>query len=198
VLKRGAQGCVAFEGAIPARIDDGLVVPGFPVDVFNVVGAGDGFMGGLLFGWLRDLPLAEACRIGNACGALVVSRHGCSPASPTADELAWFLERDRAGGPPDLYRDRELTRLHRATTRRARPARLRILDCDGDPAPGIRACAPLRRSNRWSPMRRSNCANRCPAWASCSIMQKAKTRSIGSDHRSAGSRGASKFRAACR
>jgi 5-dehydro-2-deoxygluconokinase len=93
VLKRGPLGCVAFEGAIPARIDDGLVVPGFPVDVFNVVGAGDGFMGGLLFGWLRDRPLAEACRIGNACGALVVSRHGCSPASPTAGELAWFLQR---------------------------------------------------------------------------------------------------------
>ena len=136
VLKRGARGCVAFESAIPARIDDGLVVPGFPVDVFNVVGAGDGFMGGLLFGWLRDLPLAEACRIGNACGALVVSRHGCAPASPTAGELAWFLERDRTGGPPDLYRDRELTRLHRATTRRDRPARLQIVDCDGDLAPG--------------------------------------------------------------
>lgn len=129
VLKRGPQGCVAFEAAIPATIEDALVVPGFPVDVFNVVGAGDGFMGGMMFGWLRDRPLPEACRIGNACGALVVSRHGCSPASPTAQELEWFLRRS-VGGASDLHRDRQLTHLHRATTRRARPAALAIIDCD--------------------------------------------------------------------
>lgn len=131
VLKRGPLGCVAFPGAIPARIDEGLVVPGFPVDVFNVVGAGDGFMAGLLYGWLRGHPLAEACRLGNACGALVVSRHGCSPASPTRSELDWFLA--RADGRPDLHRDRMLASLHRATTRRHRPAGITAFECDAQP-----------------------------------------------------------------
>jgi 5-dehydro-2-deoxygluconokinase len=138
VLKRGPQGCVAFAGAIPATIEAALVVPGFPVDVFNVVGAGDGFMGGLLFGWLRDRSLAEACRIGNACGALVVSRHGCAPASPTAQELEWFM-RQSADRAPDLHRDRQLAHLHRATTRRFRPAALVIIDCDSPLAPGAGA-----------------------------------------------------------
>ena len=130
VLKRGPQGCVAFAGggAIPESIDAGRLVPGFPVDVFNVVGAGDGFMGGFLFGWLSGRPLAEACRIGNACGALVVSRHGCSPASPTARELEWFMQRSATAS--DLHRDRQLVHLHRATTRRPRPAALAIIDCD--------------------------------------------------------------------
>ena len=32
-----------------------------------------------LEGWLRDAPLAECARRANACGALVVSRHGCAP-----------------------------------------------------------------------------------------------------------------------
>ena len=135
VLKRGPQGCVAFAGEIPATIEAAQVVPGFPVDVFNVVGAGDGFMGGLLFGWLRDRPLAEACRIGNACGALVVSRHGCAPASPTAQELEWFM-RQSADRAPDLHRDRQLAHLHRATTRRARPAAIVIIDCDSPLVPG--------------------------------------------------------------
>lgn len=142
VLKRGPRGCVAFEGEIPSIVDEGLVAPGFPVDVFNVVGAGDGFMGGLLYGWLRDKPLAECCRYGNACGALVVSRHGCSPAAPTEEELDWFLR--RGAGPTDLFRDRRLARLHRTTTRRARPASLQIIDCDDRLGLDSVACAPER------------------------------------------------------
>lgn len=128
VLKRGAAGCVVFPGPIPASIEDGVVGPGFPVEVFNVVGAGDGFLSGFLSGWLRDQPWSECCRRGNATGALVVSRHGCSPASPTATELEWFLaggQRDRA-----LHRSEKLAYLHRTTTRRARPSPLLVMAAD--------------------------------------------------------------------
>ncbi len=116
VLKRGPEGCVVFDGAIPKRIEDGLVVPGFPVEVYNVLGAGDGFMSGFLRGYLRGESLAESCRYANACGALVVSRHGCSPASPTWPELRRFLDR----GSPHLAlrHDRDLEHVHWATTRR--------------------------------------------------------------------------------
>ena len=57
VVKRGPMGCTAFPGPIPATIDEGVSGPGFPVEVFNVLGAGDAFMSGFLRGWLRDLPL---------------------------------------------------------------------------------------------------------------------------------------------
>ncbi len=52
VCKRGAAGAVAFTGPIPDSLDDGQAGPGFPIEVFNVLGAGDGFMSGLLKGWL--------------------------------------------------------------------------------------------------------------------------------------------------
>ncbi|MBT6545085.1 MAG: 5-dehydro-2-deoxygluconokinase, partial [Rhodobacteraceae bacterium] len=52
VCKRGADGAVAFRGDIPEILDDGQSGPGFPIEVFNVLGAGDGFMSGLLKGWL--------------------------------------------------------------------------------------------------------------------------------------------------
>ena len=68
-------------------LDDGLAGPGFPVEVFNVLGAGDAFMAGFLRGWLRDEPLAALRACANACGALVVSRHGCAPAMPSWTEL---------------------------------------------------------------------------------------------------------------
>ncbi|MGB6007675.1 bifunctional 5-dehydro-2-deoxygluconokinase/5-dehydro-2-deoxyphosphogluconate aldolase [Castellaniella sp.] len=128
VLKRGAEGCVVFPGSIPDRIDEGIVGPGFPVEVFNVVGAGDGFLSGFLSGWLRDQPWEACCRRGNATGALVVSRHGCSPASPTAAELEWFLSeglRDRA-----LHRSEYLAYLHRTTTRRPRRSPALVMAAD--------------------------------------------------------------------
>lgn len=128
VLKRGAAGCVVFPGAIPDRLDDGIVGPGFPVEVFNVVGAGDGFLSGFLSGWLRDLPWAECCRRGNATGALVVSRQGCSPASPTTIELDWFLDSGR--DDPALHRSEFLAYLHRTTTRRPRPSPVLVLAVD--------------------------------------------------------------------
>jgi 5-dehydro-2-deoxygluconokinase len=116
VLKLGPEGCALFPGAIPERLEDGLVCPGFPVEVFNTIGAGDGFMSGFLRGWVRDEPPQTCARFGNACGAIVVSRHGCSPASPTWAELQSFLaEPPRT---PRLREDARLNHLHRVTTRR--------------------------------------------------------------------------------
>jgi 5-dehydro-2-deoxygluconokinase len=128
VLKRGPMGCVVFEGAIPSRLDDGLQGPGFPVDVFNVLGAGDAFMAGFLRGWLRGEPLARCCTWANACGALVVSRHGCAPAMPSWIELQHFLA--EGSSTRRLREDAALEHLHRATTRTRRWDELRVLAFD--------------------------------------------------------------------
>jgi 5-dehydro-2-deoxygluconokinase len=127
VLKVGAMGAIVFPGEIPEDLQDGVSVPGFPVEVFNSVGAGDAFMSGFLSRWLRDEPLEECLRIGNACGAIVVSRHGCSPAMPTPEELQYFL--DMPERPRRLRDDEWLEHLHRTTTRRE-PAELRVLAID--------------------------------------------------------------------
>ena len=115
VMKRGPMGCVAYADVIPSRIDAGQQGPGFPVEVFNVLGAGDAFMAGLLRGWVRDEPLADALRYANACGALVVSRHGCAPAMPSWVELSHFLAHGSA--QRRLREDTGLEHLHRSTTR---------------------------------------------------------------------------------
>jgi 5-dehydro-2-deoxygluconokinase len=128
VVKRGAQGCTIFTGAIPEHVDDGLTCPGFPVEVFNVLGAGDGFMAGLLRGWLRGEPWDRAARIANACGALVVSRHGCAPAMPSWTEMEDFLA--RADSVRALHDDSRIAYLHRTTTRRAPWPELRVLAFD--------------------------------------------------------------------
>ncbi len=128
VCKRGARGCVAFAGAIPDDIESGLVVPGFKIDVLNVLGAGDAFMGGFLRGWLRDETLEESCRMGNACGAIVVSRHGCAPAMPTWAELQSLLR--TAGELPSESFIRHLDHVHWAATRAHAYPELMVLAID--------------------------------------------------------------------
>ncbi len=115
VCKRGAAGAAAFEGDIPDRLEDGQTGPGFPIEVFNVLGAGDGFMSGLLKGWLDGADWPTALKYANACGAFAVSRHGCTPAYPSLAELEFFL--DRGVKQPDLRNDRELEQVHWSTNR---------------------------------------------------------------------------------
>ncbi|EJL78846.1 hypothetical protein PMI15_04136 [Polaromonas sp. CF318] len=128
VVKRGPMGCVVFDGAIPDSLEKGLQGPGFPVDVYNVLGAGDAFMSGFLRGWIPGEPLARCCAYANACGALVVSRHGCAPAMASWEELQFFL----AQGSPTrrLREDARLEHLHRTSTRTRRWEELVILAFD--------------------------------------------------------------------
>lgn len=116
VCKRGPMGAAAFAGAIPDSLDDGVAGPGFPIEVFNVLGAGDGFMAGLLKGWLDDSSWPTALKYANACGAFAVSRHGCAPAYPSWAELQFFFERGVRN--PALRLDRELEQIHWSTNRK--------------------------------------------------------------------------------
>ncbi|MEZ9523100.1 bifunctional 5-dehydro-2-deoxygluconokinase/5-dehydro-2-deoxyphosphogluconate aldolase [Enterovibrio norvegicus] len=115
VCKRGPLGCSVFTHEIGTQLDDGITVKGVRVEVLNVLGAGDAFMSGLLRGYLNDESWEQSCRYANACGALVVSRHGCSPAMPTKEELDNYLLREHEVPRPD--RDVMLNHLHRVTTR---------------------------------------------------------------------------------
>jgi 5-dehydro-2-deoxygluconokinase len=115
VCKRGAMGCSVFEDEVPNSLDDGLTVTGVQVKVMNVLGAGDAFMSGLMRGYLNGEDWKQACRYANACGALVVSRHGCAPAMPSREELDDYLTRESEVIRPDL--DGRLAHLHRVTTR---------------------------------------------------------------------------------
>ena len=116
VCKRGPMGAAAFDGGIPDSLDDGISGPGFPIEVFNVLGAGDGFMSGLLRGWLKGEDWETSLTWANACGALAVSRHGCTPAYPSWDELQFFLKRGIT--TPALRKDAELEQIHWSTNRR--------------------------------------------------------------------------------
>ena len=118
LVKRGPMGCAVIDGDIPRSLDDAFNGLGVEVAVLNVLGAGDAFSAGFLSGWVRGEDYDACCRYANACGALVVSRHGCAPAMPTRVELDYFLANADSIPRPD--QDVTLSRLHRVTAPRTR------------------------------------------------------------------------------
>ena len=128
VCKRGPMGAVAFQGAVPDALDDGETGPGFPIEVFNVLGAGDGFMSGLLKGWLDGEPWPVALKYANVCGAFAVSRHGCTPAYPSWEEMQFFLTRGIV--TPALRKDAALEQVHWATNRHKTLSTMRVFAFD--------------------------------------------------------------------
>jgi 5-dehydro-2-deoxygluconokinase len=85
VVKRGPRGVTVLNDG--DRVD----VPGFPVQAINTVGAGDAFASGLIRSRLLGWDWYRSARFGNACGAIEVTRHGCSIAFPREPEVVDFM-----------------------------------------------------------------------------------------------------------
>lgn len=87
VEKVGAQGS-------KVHLPDGEIIEaeGFPVDVYNILGAGDAFGSGFLYGYVHEWDWYRSARLGNACGAMVVTQHGCANFMPTMEEVLSFAE----------------------------------------------------------------------------------------------------------
>lgn len=91
VVKRGADG-----STVHLRSGEVVRAPGFPVEVVNVIGAGDAFAGGFIYGRLKGWDWYRSARLGNACGAIVVTRQGCANFMAYEDEALAFV--DEHGG----------------------------------------------------------------------------------------------------
>ncbi len=128
VLKRGPMGCIVYDGPISDNLEDGIVGKGFPIEVYNVLGAGDAFMSGFLRGWLTGEPHATSATWANACGAFAVSRLLCAPEIPTWTELQFFLE--NGSKEKALRKDEAINHVHWATTRRRDIPQLMALAID--------------------------------------------------------------------
>ncbi len=96
LLSLGPKAVIEKVGALGARVhlQDGSVIeaPGFPVDIYNVLGAGDAFGAGFIYGYVNGWDRRKAARLGNACGAIVVTKHGCANFMPTYEEVMAFVE----------------------------------------------------------------------------------------------------------
>lgn len=91
IQKRGDRGAYVHLVKQPGTIDV-IEAPGYPVEIQNILGAGDAFGAGFLYGLVQGWGWRKAARLGNACGAIVVTQHGCANFMPTLDEVMRFVE----------------------------------------------------------------------------------------------------------
>ncbi len=94
VVTLGAGGAYAV-----SRNGESAYEPGFAVEMVDTIGSGDAFAAGFLHKHLDGARLADACRFGNALGALVTARRGATEAVSVA-QIDEMLARGRRT-PPD-------------------------------------------------------------------------------------------------
>src|SRR5436190_5831349 len=96
LLELGPETVVEKRGELGARVwprgAEPIDVPGFEVEVQNILGAGDAFAAGFLYGYVNGWDWGRSARLGNACGAIVVTEHGCANFMPTLAEATTFSE----------------------------------------------------------------------------------------------------------
>lgn len=91
IVKKGAKGVTIYR-----KDQSPQDVPGFPVEILNVLGAGDAFASGFIYGHLQGWDLYKSCRMGNASGAWVVQKPGCANDMPTLQDALQLV--DSRGG----------------------------------------------------------------------------------------------------
>ncbi|AIQ50274.1 5-dehydro-2-deoxygluconokinase [Paenibacillus sp. FSL R7-0331] len=86
VIKHGGSGSIAYTA------DGGNHRSGiFPAKVLKTFGAGDSYASAFIHSLMQGDSVGEAMRRGSASASIVISRHSCSDAMPTLDELEAFL-----------------------------------------------------------------------------------------------------------
>ncbi len=96
LLNQGAHCAVITLGSrgvfvMPGMNQPGIHLPAHKVEVIDTTAAGDAFVAGLAVGLGEHFPLMEAIKLGNAAGALSVTRLGAQPSLPTRSEVNEFL-----------------------------------------------------------------------------------------------------------
>lgn len=87
VIKHGGDGSIGY-------MRDGSSHKGgiFQTKVLKTFGAGDSYASAFIYGLMNQWDLGRAMEYGSASAAIVISRHSCSEAMPTTDEVDNFLE----------------------------------------------------------------------------------------------------------
>ncbi|GAB3654695.1 5-dehydro-2-deoxygluconokinase [Nocardioides korecus] len=96
LLERGLELAIVKQGprgVLAATADERVVVPPFPVEVVNGLGAGDAFGGALVHGLVQGWDLRRTLEFANVAGALVAGRLECSTAMPDEAEVLTALDR---------------------------------------------------------------------------------------------------------
>lgn len=83
------------EGVLYSNKKNETLIPSFDVNVIDTTGAGDTFNGGFSVTIAQGKSVAEACKFGNAAGAISVSKFGAQAGMPSREEVNNLLNKKR-------------------------------------------------------------------------------------------------------
>lgn len=87
VIKHGGRGSIAYTSDGQSH-RSGI----FRTKVLKTFGAGDSYASAFIYGLMTGETVGEAMKRGSASASIVISRHSCSDAMPTLEELNTFLQ----------------------------------------------------------------------------------------------------------
>lgn len=82
VIKHGGDGSIAY-----TKDGDSHRSGVFKTNVLKTFGAGDSYASSFIYGLMNGKSVSESMKLGSASASIVISRHSCSDAMPTEDEL---------------------------------------------------------------------------------------------------------------
>ena len=88
IVKRGKDGASYFDKNLKRKD-----IKGFPVKILNVLGAGDAFASGFIYGLIQKWSIEKSIEMGNACGSHVVTKEGCANFMPTLEEALKIMKK---------------------------------------------------------------------------------------------------------
>lgn len=86
-VKLGPNGAIVRKGA------ETVIIPAFPAEVIDTIGAGDSFDAGFVYAYLRNWSLERSLKLAVVCGSLSTSDHGGTEAQPTLKEALQAAEK---------------------------------------------------------------------------------------------------------
>jgi 5-dehydro-2-deoxygluconokinase len=87
VIKHGGAGSIAYTKDGTSH-RSGI----FRTNVLKTFGAGDSYASAFIYGLMNGQEISEAMKLGSASASIVISRHSCSDAMPTKEELLNYME----------------------------------------------------------------------------------------------------------
>ncbi len=87
VIKHGSEGSITYTKS-------GDVFHGgiYKSKVLKTFGAGDSYASAFIYGLMNQWDIPKAMNFGSASASIVISKHSCSEAMPTVEEIDTFLE----------------------------------------------------------------------------------------------------------
>lgn len=90
VIKHGGDGSITY-------VKDGSSYKGgiFETKVLKTFGAGDAYASAFIYSLMNQWDISEAMKYGSASAAIVISKHSCSDAMPTKEEVNDFAKKTK-------------------------------------------------------------------------------------------------------